>query len=137
MAAIEYKIAMSTNRLVEFELLLELKFEQKHGTSLVKLVLLRRKSYIFRYSRRNQRELPVSNPTAARKAHISDLKDRGSFLDGCPKHVSNIVPSSSAKTNPNDPLSGIASPSVGICIFFVDLISSYISIVTVRNAICV
>jgi hypothetical protein len=32
------------NRLVEFELLLELKIEQKHGTSLVKLVLSRRKS---------------------------------------------------------------------------------------------
>jgi hypothetical protein len=32
------------SRLVDFELLLELKIEQKNGTSLVKLVLLRRKS---------------------------------------------------------------------------------------------
>jgi hypothetical protein len=32
------------SRLVEFELLFELKFEQKYGTSLVKLVLSRRKS---------------------------------------------------------------------------------------------
>jgi hypothetical protein len=44
MAAIECKVAMYISRLVEFELLLELKFEQKKGTSLVKLVLSRRKS---------------------------------------------------------------------------------------------
>jgi hypothetical protein len=35
---------MCINRLVEFELLLELKIEQKSGTSLVKPVLSRRKS---------------------------------------------------------------------------------------------
>jgi hypothetical protein len=35
---------MCISRLVEFELLLELKIEQKKGTSLVKLVLLLRKS---------------------------------------------------------------------------------------------
>jgi hypothetical protein len=68
MAAIECKLAMCISRLVEFELLLELKFDQEMGTSLVKLVLSRRKSgyyrapvrpiYIFRYPRRNQRELP-------------------------------------------------------------------------------
>jgi hypothetical protein len=34
MGAIEYKLAMVINRLVEFELLMELKFEQKSGTSL-------------------------------------------------------------------------------------------------------
>jgi hypothetical protein len=34
MAAIEYKPTMVINRLVKFELLLELKFEQKKGTSL-------------------------------------------------------------------------------------------------------
>jgi hypothetical protein len=34
MATIECKLAMRINRLVEFELLLELKIEQKHGTSL-------------------------------------------------------------------------------------------------------
>jgi hypothetical protein len=34
MAAIECKVAMCISRLVEFELLLELKFEQKKGTSL-------------------------------------------------------------------------------------------------------
>jgi hypothetical protein len=44
MAAIECKVAMCISRLVEFELLLELKFEQKKGTSLVKPVLSRRKS---------------------------------------------------------------------------------------------
>jgi hypothetical protein len=44
MAALECKVAMVISRLVKFELLLELKIEQKHGTSLVKLVLLRRKS---------------------------------------------------------------------------------------------
>jgi hypothetical protein len=38
-AAIECKLAMCISRLVEFGLLLELKFEQKKGTSLVKLVL--------------------------------------------------------------------------------------------------
>jgi hypothetical protein len=43
-AAIECKLAMCISRLVEFELLLELKSEQKNGTSLVKLVLSRRKS---------------------------------------------------------------------------------------------
>jgi hypothetical protein len=79
----------------------------------------------------------VTSLTAARKAHISNRKDSGSFPDGCPKHVSNIVPSSSAKTNPNDPLSGIGPPSVAICIFFVDLISSYISIGTVKKFISV
>jgi hypothetical protein len=42
MAAIECKLAMCISRLVEFELLLELKIEQKNGTSLVKLVLSRR-----------------------------------------------------------------------------------------------
>jgi hypothetical protein len=35
MATIECKLAMVINRLVEFELLLELKIEQKTGTSLV------------------------------------------------------------------------------------------------------
>jgi hypothetical protein len=35
---------MVISRLVKLELLLELKFEQKKGTSLVKLVLSRRKS---------------------------------------------------------------------------------------------
>jgi hypothetical protein len=44
MATIECKLAMCINRLVEFELLLELKIEQKSGASLVKPVLLRRKS---------------------------------------------------------------------------------------------
>jgi hypothetical protein len=44
MATLECKLAMCTSRLVEFELLLELKIEQKNGTSLVKLVLSRRKS---------------------------------------------------------------------------------------------
>jgi hypothetical protein len=44
MAALECKLAMVINTLVEFELLLELKIEQKHGTSLDKLVLSRRKS---------------------------------------------------------------------------------------------
>jgi hypothetical protein len=44
MAAIECKLAMVISRLVKFELLLELKFEQKSGTSLVKPVLSRRKS---------------------------------------------------------------------------------------------
>jgi hypothetical protein len=44
MATIECKLAMCINRLVEFELLLELKIEQKKGTSLVEPVLLRRKS---------------------------------------------------------------------------------------------
>jgi hypothetical protein len=34
MAAIECKLAMCISRLVKFELLLELKVEQKHGTSL-------------------------------------------------------------------------------------------------------
>jgi hypothetical protein len=34
MAAIECKVAMCISRLAEFELLLELKFEQKRGTSL-------------------------------------------------------------------------------------------------------
>jgi hypothetical protein len=41
MAVIECKLAMCISRLVEFELLFELKFEQKKGTSLVKLVLSR------------------------------------------------------------------------------------------------
>jgi hypothetical protein len=40
MAAIECKVAMCISRLEDFELLMELKFEQKKGTSLVKLVLL-------------------------------------------------------------------------------------------------
>jgi hypothetical protein len=44
MAVIECKLAMCISRLVNFELLLELKFEPKHGTSLVKLLLSRRKS---------------------------------------------------------------------------------------------
>jgi hypothetical protein len=44
MATIACKLAMCISRLVEFELILELKIEQKHGTSLIKLVLLRRKS---------------------------------------------------------------------------------------------
>jgi hypothetical protein len=44
MATIECKLAMCTSRLVELELLLELKIEQKSCTSLVKLVLSRRKS---------------------------------------------------------------------------------------------
>jgi hypothetical protein len=39
MAAIECKVAMCICRLLDFELLLELKFEQKKGTSLVKLVV--------------------------------------------------------------------------------------------------
>jgi hypothetical protein len=34
MATIECKLAMCNNRLVEFELLLELKIEQKNGTTL-------------------------------------------------------------------------------------------------------
>jgi hypothetical protein len=34
MAALECKVAMIISRLVEFELLLELKFEQKKGTLL-------------------------------------------------------------------------------------------------------
>jgi hypothetical protein len=43
MAVIECKLAMCIiSRLVEFELFLELKFKQKKGTSLVKLVLSRR-----------------------------------------------------------------------------------------------
>jgi hypothetical protein len=37
-------VDMCISSLVEFELLLELKIEQKDGTSLVKLVLSRRKS---------------------------------------------------------------------------------------------
>jgi hypothetical protein len=41
MATLECKLAMCISRLVEFELLLELKFEQKKGTSLVKLVSAR------------------------------------------------------------------------------------------------
>jgi hypothetical protein len=63
MAAIECKLTMVISRLVKFELLLELKIEQKKGTSLVKPVLSRenprhrqcadrtsvRPSYIFRY----------------------------------------------------------------------------------------
>jgi hypothetical protein len=44
MAAIECKLAMCISRLVKFELLLELKIEQKKGTLLVKPVLSRRKS---------------------------------------------------------------------------------------------
>jgi hypothetical protein len=44
MAALECKVAMVISRLVKFELRLELKIEQKHGTSLVKLVLSGRKS---------------------------------------------------------------------------------------------
>jgi hypothetical protein len=44
MAAIECKLAMVISRLVKFELLLELQFEQKRGTSLVKPVLSRRNS---------------------------------------------------------------------------------------------
>jgi hypothetical protein len=44
MATIECKLTVCINRLVEFELLLELKIEQKNGTSLVKPVLSRRKS---------------------------------------------------------------------------------------------
>jgi hypothetical protein len=35
MTALECKVAMVISRLVKFELLLELKIEQKHGTSLV------------------------------------------------------------------------------------------------------
>jgi hypothetical protein len=38
------KLVMCISRLVEFELQLELKIEQKYGTSLVKLVLSRRRS---------------------------------------------------------------------------------------------
>jgi hypothetical protein len=63
MAALECKVAMVISTLVKFELLLELKIEQKHGTSLVKLDLLRRSrvsvrpSYIFRYKSCNEREL--------------------------------------------------------------------------------
>jgi hypothetical protein len=63
MATLECKLAMCISRLVEFELLFQLKIEQKKGTSLVKLVLSRenprhrqcvdrtsvRPSYIFRY----------------------------------------------------------------------------------------
>jgi hypothetical protein len=41
MAALECKVAMVISRLVKLELLLELKFEQKKGTSLVKPVLSR------------------------------------------------------------------------------------------------
>jgi hypothetical protein len=41
MAALECKVAMFIARLVKFELHLELKFEQKKGISLVKLVLSR------------------------------------------------------------------------------------------------
>jgi hypothetical protein len=44
MATLECKLAMCISRLMEFELLLELKIEQKNGTSLVKLVLSRIKS---------------------------------------------------------------------------------------------
>jgi hypothetical protein len=71
MGAIECKLAMCISTLVEFELLMELKIEQKNGTSLVKLVLSRenprhrqcadrtsvRPSYIFWISRQNQPEL--------------------------------------------------------------------------------
>jgi hypothetical protein len=42
--AIECKEGLCISRLVDFELLLELKFEQKDGTSLLKLLLSRRKS---------------------------------------------------------------------------------------------
>jgi hypothetical protein len=42
--AIECKEGLCISRLVDFELLLELKIEQKNGTPLVKLVLSRRKS---------------------------------------------------------------------------------------------
>jgi hypothetical protein len=38
------KMSVCISRFVDFELLLELKFEQKDGTSLVKLLLSRRKS---------------------------------------------------------------------------------------------
>jgi hypothetical protein len=41
MATLECKLAVCISRLVEFELLLELKIEQKKGTSLVKLGLSR------------------------------------------------------------------------------------------------
>jgi hypothetical protein len=66
----------------------------------------------------------VTNRIAARNAQISDRNDNGSLPDGCPKYVSNIVPSSSAKTNPIDPLNGIAPPSVAMCTFSVDYSSS-------------
>jgi hypothetical protein len=44
MATLQCKLAMCISRLVEFELLLELKIEQKTFTSLVKIVFLKRKS---------------------------------------------------------------------------------------------
>ena len=51
---------------------------------------------------------------AARIAHISDQNNNVSLPDGCPKHVSRTVPSSSIITNPIDPLSGTAPPSVAL-----------------------
>jgi hypothetical protein len=44
MGAIECKLAMCISTLVEFELLLELKFEQKDGTSLFKILVSPKKS---------------------------------------------------------------------------------------------
>ena len=73
---------------------------------------------------------------AARIAHISDQNNNGSLPDGCPKHVSRTALSSSAITNPIDPLSGTAPPSVAMCTLFVDLSSSYIVIGTGKNSSC-
>jgi hypothetical protein len=44
--AIECKEGLCISRLVDFELLMELKLEQKPGTSLVKLLLSRRKAWL-------------------------------------------------------------------------------------------
>jgi hypothetical protein len=63
----------------------------------------------------------VTSLIAAKNAQISDLNDSGLLPDGCPKHVSKIVPFSSAKTNPIDPLNGIAPPSVAMCILLMIL----------------
>ena len=50
--------------------------------------------------------------------------------------VRRAVPSSSAITNPIDPLSGTAPLSVAVCTLFVDLSSSYIVIGTGKNSSC-
>jgi hypothetical protein len=63
----------------------------------------------------------VTSLIAARKAHISDLNDRGLCPAGYPKHDNNsMFLSSSASTKPIDPFNGIAPPSVAINTFFVD-----------------
>jgi hypothetical protein len=60
MAALECKVALGFCRLVKLELHLELKFEQKKGTSLVKLVL----------SRENPRHRQCADQTSVRPSYI-------------------------------------------------------------------